>query len=417
MPIDPSTAHHSSGNHHDEGAERIPHTVWLLGFMMFLINCSFIMIFGLSGVYLKSIGVSTASIGLLEGTAEGLSFATKLFSGVISDHIKKRKPIMVLGYGMMVLSKPLFAIAGSAQTLFFARFMERMGNGIQGTPRDALVSDIAPPKKKGASYGLKRTLSQTGSVFGGALGILAMWATTDNYQLVFWLAVIPAFLAWMLLIFFVKDPKKDAGAVMKKREPFNLRNFHRLPICFWLLMVVAALFMLARVNETMIALHAHQNYGLDAGKTPLIMMLYNGTYGLAAYPIGKLSDRMSRYTLLCLTMVVLIVADLFLSLSTTLNGLLMGVAIWGIQMGMAQSLFMALIADMTPKDLRGTSFGCFYLISAIASVLAGFWAGHIAEHYGEGQSFFISAIIAVVSLCVLMVLIPKIKSYRNGNRV
>jgi MFS family permease len=242
-----------------------------------------------------------------------------------------------------------------------------------------------------------------------------MWYFSNDFHSVFWLAVIPAALGFLLLIFMVKEPPQHAEARNSKRPPrkIQFKDLKRLRSSYWTLIGVAIIFMFARVNETLIAIHGHDNFDLDAKYIPLIMMLYNGTYCLIAYPIGKLSDRINRHALLAGGMVALIAADLFLGLATTKVGFFMGVALWGIQMGIAQSLFMALIADMTPKDLRGTSFGFFYLITAIASVITGLWAGTIAQVFGEGSAFLASACIATCALGALYLLLPKLTKYRK----
>lgn len=388
---------------------------------MFLINTSFIMIYGLSGVYLKSVvGISTTWITLMEGGAEALSYAVKLFSGVISDYFKRRRGIILIGYGLMVLSKPIMAFGVStgagAIGVLMARMMERLGNGIQGTPRDAFVGDIAPQDRKGACYGLKRSLGQAGSVFGGVAGFLAMIYFANDIPSVFWLAVIPALCGFVLLVFMVKEPPQNL-AQNKTGKPvrkLQFKDLKRLRPSYWILIFVAVVFMFARVNETLIAIHGHDNFEIDPKYIPLIMMLYNGTYCLIAYPIGKLSDRISRHMLLGIGMLSLVCADLCLGLATSKLMFFVGVALWGIQMGMTMSLFMALIADMTPKDLRGTSFGFFYLVTAFASLGTGLWAGTVAQHFGEGAAFLISACIATIAMGALYLLLPQLKKYRKS---
>lgn len=391
----------------DSQEESLPLTVWILGAMMFLINLSFVMVFGLCAVYLKSVmGVASSWIGAVEGIAEGVSYAAKLFSGVISDFLRRRKIVMFVGYALMVFSRPVLAFSSSAGIIFSSIFMERLGNGIQATPRDALVSDVAPPHRKGACYGLKRSMGTAGSLCGGLIGMAVMYLTGNHYQQVFLLATIPAIIAFLILVFFVKEPKQNLQPLdHKKRHPLHFNDVPRLGEKYWFLMVIAAIFMYARVGETFLVLHAHQNFGLTETYAPLVMIVYNASYALLTYPLAHLSDRMNRYLFLVFGIVVLMVADLFLWKGTSLTMIFIGVGLWGIQMGLSQSMFATLIADIVPHDIRGTGFGFFYLISSVFSVFAGISAGIIAHLNGEAVVFFFSGCVSLVSLLLMVLFI------------
>lgn len=396
-------------------SKKIPLTIWILGFMMLFINTSYTMVYGLSAVYLRNImGISSGWIGLLDGVAEGVSFSMKLFSGVLSDYFRRRKIIMVVGYAMMVVSRPIIAISPSFGAIFTARFVERIGNGIQGTPRDALVSDIAPIDKKGESFGLMRSIGTAGSFIGCILGLFLMKWTYNNYQFIFWLASIPSVIAIILLLFAVREPEQNLHPKDHlPRHPIHFSDIPRLGKPYWLLMLVVAIFMLARVSETFLVLHANKNFELAEAYAPLIMILFNLTYCLSAYPIGKLSDKISRYSLLSLTFGVLVLASLLLWKSSSLIGIFIGVLIWGLQMGMSQSIFMALIADMAPEDLRGTAFGFFYLISAVSAVISGIGAGMVTDSMGESILFLVCATIGAVALMLIFLIKPKRLSTGN----
>lgn len=383
--------------------EKIPMTVWFLGIMMLCINLSYIMIYSLSGVYLKSAGIPTDLIVLIDGVAEGTSYGMKLMSGVVSDYLRRRKLVIVIGYGLMVISRALIAILPTFATVFAARFVERIGNGVQGTPRDALVSDVAPIHKKGESFGLMRSLGIAGSFFGCLVASALMKITGNSYDVVFYAASVPAVLSLIILLVYVKEPKEHLDPKdRKKRHPIHLSDLPRLGLTYWLLMIIAALFMLARVNETLLTLHATQNFGLNPSNAPYIMLVYNATYCLSAYPIGRLSDRMGRFGLLCYTIITLIVADLFLAYASNLFFFYIGVLIWGLQMGMSQSLFMAYVADLAPEDLRGTAFGFYYFVCTLSSFMAGLGAGKIAKWYGEGGTYMASCIVAGIALIALL---------------
>ncbi|RZI45269.1 MFS transporter [Candidatus Finniella inopinata] len=385
----------------------VPKAIWAIGLASFLINVSSVIVFGLSAVYMKTIlGVATGWIGLLEGIVEASAYAVKVFSGVFSDYLKRRKIIMVWGFGLATLARPILALSSSFGAVFTSRVLDRIGNGVQSTPRDALVGDLSPESIKGTCYGLRQSLATAGSFFGGIVGVAAMLLTNQNFHQVFWIATIPAVMGLLILIFAVKDsPTQQSGEAIK-RHPIRIADLHRLGGTYWMLMIVAGVFMLARVGEAMLILHAHQNFGLSESYIPLILILYNGTNSLASYPIGRLSDKVSRYALLGIGFAVLIVADILLATATNLSIMLMGVAVWGVQIGITQSMFMALIADTVPNDLRGTGFGFFYLTSAIALVLAGTMGGTIAQLYGEAMTFTASGIIGAVSLATLLILIP-----------
>ena len=386
----------------------IPTGVWAIGIASFLINASTVMIFGFCAVYLKNVlNVGTALIFLLEGVVEALSYLMKVVSGVVSDYMKKRKAIMAIGVAFSAFTRPIFAISSSFGMVFFARIMDRIGNGIQATPRDALVGDLAGKGNKGASYGLRQSLATAGSLVGGLIGMGVMYFTNDNYHVVFILASIPAIASFFVISFFVKDPKKNGE--IKKRDPLKLNEVAKLPKPFWLLMIVVSIFMLARLSEAFLLLHANQNFGLQATYIPLVVIVYNGFYSLTSYPIGRLSDKVSRYTLLAIGIFVLISADLILSLGTELWHIIAAICLWGVQMAISQAIFVSLIADTSPKKLRGTSFGIFYLVSALSVIVMGKFSGDVAEIYGESHAFMMSGIIAVIAMIVLFVIKPKKK--------
>lgn len=402
--------------------DKIPTSIWILGSMMFLINLSFVMVYSLLPVYLKTVvGVSLFGIGFLEGIVEAASYAAKLFSGVLSDYFRKRKFIMVIGYAMMVFARPIMAIANTYSLVFLSRMTERIGNGIQATPRDAFVGDIAPAHRRGACFGLKRSLGVAGSFLGGISATGAMLLTANNYQQVFWLATIPAVISIMILILFIKEPKHheypqkvDPQSIVKPtRQPVRFSDLPLLGKNYWMLMGVSFMFLVARFSEAFLMTHANENFGLAPEYGPLIMMIYNTTYCLSSYPMAALSDRMNRYAFLAFGIIVLVLADIVLFAAPNLPIMLMGVALWGLQIGIVQSISAALIIDLVPTDLRGTALGFYHLIGAISAVIAGMGAGKIAQLYGEGASFFTSAIIAVFAVLLLLSFMPTSRRRRK----
>lgn len=392
----------------------IPKSIWALGFATLLINVSSAIIFSLSSVYMKTIlGVATGWIGFLEGAVEACAYGTKVFSGIFSDYLRRRKSIMVCGFALVTLARPILAISSSFGAVFTARLLDRVGNGIQSTPRDALVGDISPSAIRGTCYGLRQSLATAGSFFGGIIGVGAMVWTAENFQHVFWIATIPAVLAFIILVLAVKEPTRaeeiDIKTKKPARHPIHWDDLIRLGKPYWLLMIVAGIFMLSRVSEAMLILHAHQNFGLSVKYTPLILILYNGTNSLASYPIGKLSDKIDRRILLGFGFIVLIIADILLGWAPNIFVMMTGVAIWGIQIGITQSMFLALVADTVPDDLRGTGFGFFYLVSAVSLVLASTIGGMIAQCYTEHVTFMVSSVIASIALIGLIIMAKSTK--------
>ncbi|MBM3633074.1 MAG: MFS transporter [Alphaproteobacteria bacterium] len=390
----------------------IPSNIWALGASMCLINISVIMVYSLSALYMSTIGISTVWIGLLEGVVEATSFFMKLFSGILSDYLKKRKGIMLIGYGLTVISKPLIGMSTGFSAAFAARVIERLGNGIQATPRDALVGDVAPPDHRGACYGLQRSLGIIGSTIGAVLGMLAMIYTLNNFRIVFYIATIPAAIAFGILYFAVKEPKHAHYKTdirinnHRERHPIHLSDLRRLGKEFWCLMIIVAVFMLARVSETLIVLDAHHNYKLPTSYAPLIMCVYNITYCLFSFPVGILSDRIGRFKMLVVGIGILMIADFFIFSATSLSTLFIGVLFWGCQMGIAQNTFAALISDIAPDDLRGTAFSMFYVISGISTIGAGLAGGSLAHFYGESAAFKMSFLVAGLAMAILFFFKP-----------
>ncbi len=394
---------------------KISITVWQIGFMMMLMNISFVMVYSFSGLYLKHIlGASVIGIGVLEGLCETISHAMKLLSGMLSDLFRKRKGIMIIGYIFSVISKPLLALSQSFALVFSARMMERLGNGIQASPRDAIVADVSPRKKIGASYGLKRTLAYFGSLLGGLFGIIAMDVTNNNYQLVFAIASIPSILAFLILLFCIKEPKRfdhpaiasEAPMPTPKIQPkFSLKNFKYLGTAFWLLMLVNFVFMMARMNETFIILRANDGFGIVEKYAPIIMIIFNLGTSFASYPIGLLGDKFNRTKILFVGIILLVMADLIMFSSSTITTMGLGIILWGLQYGATQNIFVSLIAEKVTEDLRGTGFGVYWLVNAISAFIADTLAGYVAHHFSLNHIFISSGIIALTSLLILLCVI------------
>jgi len=401
----PSMANNSSVS---AGLRNIPSGIWALGFVSLLMDVSSELIHALLPVYLVTImGASMVTVGIIEGIAEATASIVKIFSGAISDWLGKRKLLAVIGYGLATFTKPVFPLASSIGWVVGARFVDRIGKGIRGAPRDALVADIVPVHLRGASFGLRQSLDTVGAFLGPLLAMGLMWLTANNFQTVFWFAVIPAFLALGLLLFAVHEPERPAG-LRKAQFPLSLPELKRLGSSYWLVVAVATVFTLARFSEAFLILRA-QGTGLRLVLIPMVLVVMNIVYSLAAYPAGVLSDRYNRLTVLIIGFALLIAADLVLALSSSLIGIAIGVALWGLHMGVTQGLLATLVADTAPPDLRGTAYGVFNLLVGLALLAASILAGALWDSLGPQATFLAGAgftALALVGLGVVRWRVP-----------
>lgn len=379
---------------------QIPRGVWALGFVSMFMDISSEMIHALLPVYLVTVlGTSTLTVGVIEGIAEATASITKIFSGALSDWLGKRKLLAAIGYGLAAFTKPVFPLAASVDWLVAARFIDRIGKGIRGAPRDALVADIAPPELRGASFGLRQSLDTVGAFLGPLAAIGLMAFTADNFHLVFWVAVIPAFIAFGLMVFGVEEPDRHT---VDTKSPLRLDDAKRLGGAFWLVVAVASVLTLARFSEAFLVLRA-QNVGLAVAWVPLILVVMNIVYALAAYPAGALSDTLGRYGVLAVGIVFLVIADIVLAWGTTVPFVLLGVIFWGLHMGFTQGLLATLVADTAPAELRGTAFGLFNLAGGLVMLAASVIAGGLWDAYGPAATFQAGAVFTVLALVGLLV--------------
>lgn len=375
---------------------RIPKGVWVLGGVSLLMDVSSEMIHSLLPLFMATtLGASVIIIGLIEGLAEATALIIKVFSGVLSDYLGKRKGLAMLGYGLGALSKPLFAMAGSSGMVLSARMIDRVGKGIRGAPRDALVADVTPSEIRGAAYGLRQSLDTIGAFLGPllAVGLMLLW--NNDFHTIFWVAVIPGVLSIALLWFGLSEPKTPVTD--KRTNPLRRENLKKLSTAYWWVVGLGALFTLARFSEAFLVLRAYQ-MDIPLFAIPLVMVAMNLVYSLSAYPFGKMSDSMNHTRMLQAGLLVLIAADITLALSHHWSTLLIGVGLWGIHMGMTQGLLAAMIAHTAPAELRGTAFGMFNLISGIALLLASTGAGILWETLGAASTFYAGAVICALVL-------------------
>ena len=375
---------------------KIPPGIWVLGFVSMLMDISSEMIHSLLPLFMVgTLGASALIVGLIEGMAEATALIVKVFSGAISDYLGKRKGLAVFGYALGALTKPLFAVASSTGLVLTARLLDRVGKGVRGAPRDALVADITPADMRGAAFGLRQALDTVGAFVGPllAVGLMLLWA--NDFRAVFWVAVIPGLLAVALLVLGVREPERHVGDT--RVNPIRRENLTRLSGAYWWVVGIGAVFTLARFSEAFLVLRAEQG-GIAIALVPLVMVAMNVVYAVTAYPFGKLSDRMSHKTLLAWGLVVLIAADLVLAMDDHWTTVLAGVTLWGIHMGMTQGLLATMVADTAPADLRGTAFGFFNLVSGVALLVASIVAGLLWDQLGASFTFYAGAVFSGIAL-------------------
>jgi len=376
--------------------KRIPVSIWVLGLVSMFMDISSEMIHSLLPLFLVGmLGASTVVVGLIEGLAESTALIVKVFSGALSDYLGKRKALAVFGYSLGALTKPLFAIAPTAGVVFTARILDRVGKGVRGAPRDALVADIAPAEVRGAAFGLRQSLDTVGAFLGPllAVGLMLLWA--NDFRAVFWVAVIPGMIAVALLFFGVREPERHVGA--KRTNPIRRDNLKLLTGTYWWVVGIGAVFTLARFSEAFLVLRAQQG-GIPIAYVPLVMMGMNVVYSGSAYPFGRLSDRMNHGKLLSLGLMVLVAGDLVLAANDHWLTVAVGVSLWGLHMGITQGLLATMVADAAPVDLRGTAFGLFNLVSGIAMLIASVTAGLLWDRFGVSFTFYAGAAFAVLAL-------------------
>ena len=380
----------------------LPAGIWALGFGSMFMDISSELIHSLLPVFMVTLlGASMATVGIIEGVAEATAAFAKVFSGALSDYLRKRKFLMILGYALAAFTKPLFPLAASVRWVFAARFVDRIGKGIRGAPRDALIAELTPPQMRGAAYGLRQALDSLGALIGPLLAVAFMIWFANDIRAVMWVGVVPSFLAVGLLIFYVREPEHASGKRQAK-TPLAFADARRLPLSYWIVVSLGATFTLARFSEAFLVLRA-RDVGLGLAYVPMVMIVMNVLYAGAAYPAGAAADRINPRTLMFLGLGLLIAADLALAFAPSPLIVFSGAALWGLHMAFTQGLLSKLVADTTPKELLGTGFGIFNLISGLALLLASAIAGFLWNSYGAATTFLAGAAFAALAAISLLV--------------
>ncbi|MFO1310117.1 MAG: MFS transporter [Burkholderiales bacterium] len=382
------------------GRVRIPRGVVVLGLVSLCMDLSSEFVHALLPLYLATgLGASMLAIGLIEGTAEAIALVVKVFSGVLSDAVQRRKPLVLAGYGLAALTKPVFALAPTLGWVVAARFADRVGKGIRGAPRDALIADITPPEVRGASFGLRQALDTVGAVLGPIAAVAALAAFGGDFRMAFWLAAVPAFLAVALIVLGVDEPDRRRAEPRAKRR-LALADARRLPFAFWLVTAIAALMALARCSEAFLVLRA-ADVGLPVGQAPWVMVAMTLVYTAAAYPAGAALDRGRGIAMLHGGLAALVAAHAALAWATGAIGVFAGAALWGLHMGLTQGVFAAMVAEHAPGDLRGSAFGVFNLAGGVAMLVASGIAGALWDAAGARAAFALGAALALLTAVAL----------------
>jgi MFS family permease len=381
---------------------RLPGSIWALGCVSLLMDVSSEMIHSLLPVFLVTgLGASMLTVGLIEGAAEATALIVKVFSGAWSDWLGRRKPLALLGYGLGAAAKPLFALATSTGMVVTARLVDRVGKGLRGAPRDALVADLVAPQMRGAAYGLRQSLDTVGAFLGPLLAIALMLLWANDFRAIFWVAVIPGVLSVLVLAAGVREPERPAVTV--RVNPIRRDALRQLPSAYWWVVGLGALFTLARFSEAFLVLRAQQG-GLAIAWVPLVLIVMNVVFSAGAYPFGRLADRVSHRKLLAAGLAVLIAADLALAASDHGVLLWVGIVLWGLHMALTQGLLATMVAHTAPPSLRGTAFGVFNLASGLALLVASGLAGWLWDRLGGGSTFVAGAVLSALALAVLALL-------------
>lgn len=382
----------------------LPRGVWILGLVSMFMDISSEMIHSLLPIFLVSVlGTSVMTLGIIEGVAEAIALISRIFSGALSDLLGKRKPLVIIGYGLSALTKPVFALATSVGWVITARFVDRVGKGIRGAPRDAMVSDITPPELRGAGYGLRQSLDTIGAIAGPLLALALMPLLANDIRAVFWVAIIPACLAVGLLWFGIKE--KVSQRKIEDGTILQLHSLKQFGLRFWWVVLIGAVLTLSQFSEAFLILRA-ESAGLSVSMMPLVLIVMNGSYALSAYPAGILSDRLERRSVIAMGIIILIIADVLLATAISIWQVMVGVVLWGLYMGLTHGVLAALVADNCPASLRGTAFGVFYLVSGIALLFASVLAGWLWDRYGLSTTFYMGAVFAAIALLGILTIQP-----------
>ncbi len=379
--------------------KNIHRNVWILGLVSLFTDFGTKAIQSILPLFLVSVlGANVSIIGLIEGIAESTASILKLFSGALSDYWGRRKELAILGYGLSTAIIPLFALANSPLWVLVARFGDRLGKGIRVAPRNALVADVTPIEQRGAAYGLRQTLDTIGAFSGPLVATIILLISGQNFRLVFWVALVSGIISVCLL---VKGIRETPSSKEKRSKLIQWDTFQQLGRNYWVLVLAATLFNLGHFSDAFLLLKA-QHIGIANAWIPLSMIVMNFSYMLSAYPLGLLSDRMGRKQLLVVAFWLFSLVYLgfaWVQQPQQIWGLF---ALYGVYLGMSQGILLALVADVTPSELRGTGFGVINLVIGIILLPANLLAGFVWETANPQIPFLLGSFLAILASFILL---------------
>jgi len=378
-------------------------TLFALGFVSFFTDMSSEMIFSLLPTFLLGLpGSSRAVLGLIEGTAQALSYALRAVSGFFSDKFRKRKNLVLLGYALSNAVKPLFAVARVPFDVFVIRVTDRVGKAVRTSPRDALLSESVSEKHRGAAFGLHKTLDQAGAIVGPLIASAAMIMLSFSIRDIFWLSLIPGTIALFIILFLVKERASKSTSEFKLLEGVKSvlkGNFAKL-------LIVVSVFSLGAFNFSFVLLNA-QEAGIADSLIPLVYAAVNVAHTAIAIPAGVLSDRVGKEKVMILGYGIFLSTVLLILLPSTGYVALLVAVMYGAYFGVVETVQRALIPDYVGEKLRGTAYGIYYLVVGSAFFVSNAVVGSLWEYFGSSLASTYSITLSAIAIVAMMLFVRK----------
>ena len=382
----------------------ISKNVFVLGLVSFFNDVASEMIYPLVPIFLTSVlGAPVAIVGLIEGMAESTASVLKVVSGWLSDKWRKRKIFVVAGYSFSAISKILLSLAHSWPFVLLARFVDRFGKGTRTSARDALIAESSENSVRGRAFGFHRGLDTLGAVVGPLIALLAIHFLDNNFRLIFFLAFIPAFIGILLLLFFVKEKKKEANSL----DTFHF-NWRELNPSFKIFLLISFIFALGNSSDAFLILRA-QNLGLSLILVVLAYVLFNFTYAIFSIPAGIISDKIGPKKVLLIGFLLFSAVYLFFGLAHSSLFLWFLFPVYGMYMALTEGVGKAYISNLVPQEKTGTAFGVYQTTIGLCTFFASLIAGLLWTYIDVSAPFIFGSIIAVISAFLFVVLEKKVK--------
>ncbi|MDR2645674.1 MAG: MFS transporter [Holosporaceae bacterium] len=393
--------------------KNLPRGVFAISLFGLFLGLSTTMVYSQLGLFLKNeLGASASDVSSLDGIVEFLSFLMRIFSGPVSDFLRERKMILYVGCFITLFARSLLSFAGSWWMILFVQSSERLGNGIQATPRDALIADLSPSEFRGRAFGFSRSLKTVGSFLGTLIAIQIMLFTSGNYRIVFGCAVIPVIVA-IFCLSNVKTHREISGLPQKKEKcenPFKKKYLKSLDKVFWKIILLALVCEMGHFSEHLFPIYANEFLSTNISGS-VSMFVSMGQVALC-FPIGILADKYGKGKLIAVCIVLMILANIFFISARFVSALpianvYLGAFLWGGQMTASQGLYLSLICERVDFHLRATAMGIYSLMLGIAYLTASFICGSIWDKWGSSYAFLYSMSFSIFALSLLNILLPR----------